>query len=73
MTIRDVFHLLLVTPWIIFLIYWIIGAFKTRPTRQEESPAFRYLVVLLEVTAYCWCSTIPQKSDFWESDSFRTA
>ncbi len=52
MTIRDVFHLLLLIPWVIFLIYWIIGAFKTRPTREEESLASRYLVVLLETAAY---------------------
>ena len=52
MTIRDVFRLLLLIPWVLFLIYWIIGAFKTRPTREEESLASRYLVVLLEVAAY---------------------
>ena len=52
MTIRDVFHLLLLIPWVMFLIYWIVGAFKTRPTREEESLASRYLVVLLEVAAY---------------------
>jgi len=52
MTIRDVFRLVLLIPWVIFLIYWIIGAFKTRPTREEESLASRYLVVVLETAAY---------------------
>ena len=52
MTIRDVFRLLLLIPWVIFLIYWIIGAFKTHATRQKESFASRYLVVLLEVAGY---------------------
>ena len=52
MTSRDVFRLLLLIPWVIFLIYWIIGAFRTRPTHEEESFASRYLVVLLEVAAY---------------------
>ncbi|MGH9547566.1 MAG: methyltransferase family protein [Terriglobales bacterium] len=52
MTIRDVFRLLLQVPWVILLIYWIIGAFKTRPTHTEESLASRYLVVLLEVAGY---------------------
>ena len=52
MTVRDAFRLLLLIPWVIFLIYWIIGAFKTRPTRQEESLASRYLVVVLETAAY---------------------
>ena len=49
MTIRDVFHLLLLIP---FLVFWGIGAFKPRPTREEESLASRYLVVLVEVAAY---------------------
>ena len=31
MTIRDVFHLLLLIPWVIFLVFWGIGAFKTAP------------------------------------------
>lgn len=52
MTSRDVFRLLLLIPWVIFLIYWIIGAFRTRPTHEEESFASRYLVVLLEVAGY---------------------
>ncbi|MGC2181785.1 MAG: isoprenylcysteine carboxylmethyltransferase family protein [Terriglobales bacterium] len=52
MTVRDVFRLLLLIPWVIFLIYWIIGAFRTRPTREEESLASRYLVVLVETAAY---------------------
>ncbi len=52
MTIRDLFRLLLLLPWVLLLIYWIIGAFKTRPTHEEESLASRYLVVLVEVIAY---------------------
>ena len=52
MTSRDVFRLLLLIPWVVFLIYWIIGAFKTRPTHEEESLASRYLVLLLEVAGY---------------------
>lgn len=52
MTIRDVFRFLLLLPWVIFLIYWIIGAFNTRPTREEESLVSRYLVVVVEVVAY---------------------
>jgi protein-S-isoprenylcysteine O-methyltransferase Ste14 len=52
MTTRDLFRLLLLLPWVLLLIYWIIGAFKTRPTHEEESLASRYLVVLVEVIAY---------------------
>lgn len=52
MTSRDVFRLLLLIPWVTLLIYWVIGAFKTHATRQKESFASRYLVVLLEVAGY---------------------
>lgn len=52
MTIRDVFRTLFLIPWVIFLIYWIIGSLKTRPTHEEESLASRYLVVVLEVAGY---------------------
>ena len=52
MSKRDVFRLLLEIPWTIFLVYWLIRAFKTRPTRQEESFASRYLVVVLVTIGY---------------------
>jgi len=52
MTIRDVFRLPLLIPWVLFLIYWIIGAFKTRPTREADTLASRHLVVVLEAAAY---------------------
>lgn len=52
MSKRDVFRLLLEIPWTIFLVYWLIRAFKTRPTRQEESFASRYLVMVLVTIGY---------------------
>jgi protein-S-isoprenylcysteine O-methyltransferase Ste14 len=54
MSKRDVFRLLLEIPWIVFLTYWLIRAFKTRPTRQEESFASRYLVIVVEIIGYAF-------------------
>lgn len=39
-------------PWIVFLVYWTIGAFKTRRTVKKESFAARYGVMLLEVFGF---------------------
>jgi protein-S-isoprenylcysteine O-methyltransferase Ste14 len=52
MTYSDVWHLLIQLPWVIFLIYWIIGAFKTRATRRKESPISRLSIVLVEIAGY---------------------
>ena len=45
MTIRHVFRLLLLLPWVILLIYWIIGAFKTHadPRKGVVSPPGTWL------------------------------
>jgi protein-S-isoprenylcysteine O-methyltransferase Ste14 len=52
MTEKDLFHLLVEFPWIVFLIYWIIAAINTRATRAKESVASRYAVLLLEFVGY---------------------
>lgn len=52
MTYSDVWHLLIQLPWVIFLIYWVIGAFKTRATRRKESPISRLSIVLVEIAGY---------------------
>jgi protein-S-isoprenylcysteine O-methyltransferase Ste14 len=39
-------------PWIAFLAYWTIGAFKTRRTAKKESFAARYGVMLIEVLGF---------------------
>jgi protein-S-isoprenylcysteine O-methyltransferase Ste14 len=52
MTVKEIFRLLLLTPWVIFLVYWIAGAFKTRPTHEQESFASRYVVLMVEGVAY---------------------
>jgi hypothetical protein len=40
MTAREVFHLLVEVPWIVFVLYWIVSAIRTRDTLQTES--FRF-------------------------------
>lgn len=52
MTEKDVFRALLEFPWIVFVIYWIIGAIKTRATRERESLASRFAVLLVEGSGY---------------------
>lgn len=52
MTTSDAFRLLIELPWIVFLIYWLIGAIRTRPTRVRESFVSRYSVLLIEVAGF---------------------
>ena len=52
MTVREVFRLLVVVPWIVFLIYWIVSAIRTRVTVQTESFASRYAILLIEVVGF---------------------
>jgi len=39
-------------PWIVFIVYWIIKAAKTRKTQRRESFASRYVVMLVMVAGY---------------------
>ena len=52
MTDRETFRLLVEIPWIIFVIYWIVGAIRTRATRESESAASRIAILLIEVVGY---------------------
>jgi protein-S-isoprenylcysteine O-methyltransferase Ste14 len=52
MSKRELFRLLLGIPWIVFFVYWIAAASRTRPTRQEESFASRYLVIAMMFVGY---------------------
>ena len=52
MTLKEIFRLLVIIPWVVFLVYWLIGAIKTRATRQQESFASRYTVLLVETVGY---------------------
>jgi protein-S-isoprenylcysteine O-methyltransferase Ste14 len=52
MTPKEIFRLLVTIPWVVFVAYWLIGAIKTRATRQQESFASRYAVLLVEIVGY---------------------
>lgn len=52
MTTKEVFHLLVEVPWIVFLLYWIVSAIRTRNTVQTESFASRYAIVLIETAGF---------------------
>ena len=45
-------HRLFVIPWVVFVVYWIAGALKTRRTVRRESPASRYGILLLEIIGF---------------------
>jgi protein-S-isoprenylcysteine O-methyltransferase Ste14 len=52
MTTKEVFRLLVEFPWIVFVIYWIVGALKTRATREKESFTSRFAVLSIEIVGY---------------------
>lgn len=39
-------------PWIVFLVYWAIGALRTRRTVRQESFRSRYGVLALEIAGF---------------------
>ena len=39
-------------PWIVFAVYWAIGAFKTRRTAKKESFAARYGIMAFEIIGF---------------------
>jgi protein-S-isoprenylcysteine O-methyltransferase Ste14 len=52
MTAREVFRLLIEFPWIVFVVYWVINAIRTRATREKESFISRYSILLIEVAGF---------------------
>jgi protein-S-isoprenylcysteine O-methyltransferase Ste14 len=43
---------LIEVPWIVFVAYWAISAFRTRRTVRKESFASRYGVLVLEILGF---------------------
>jgi protein-S-isoprenylcysteine O-methyltransferase Ste14 len=39
-------------PWVVFVVYWAIGALKTRATVRKEPFLARYSVMLVEVAGF---------------------
>jgi protein-S-isoprenylcysteine O-methyltransferase Ste14 len=52
MTLRDIFRLLVTFPWIVFVVYWLVSAIKTRATREKESFVSRYAVLFIEIVGF---------------------
>jgi protein-S-isoprenylcysteine O-methyltransferase Ste14 len=52
MTTKEVFRLLVTFPWIIFVLYWIVSATRTRVTVQTESVASRFAILLIEFAGF---------------------
>lgn len=48
----EVWRLLIELPWIVFLLYWTVGALRTRATREQESFASRFVILLIEIVGY---------------------
>jgi protein-S-isoprenylcysteine O-methyltransferase Ste14 len=61
----EVWHVLIELAWAIFLIYWIIGAFKTRPTRHKESSISRITILLVEIAGYMLIFDSALDGGFW--------
>ena len=47
-----IWHYLIEGPWIVFCVYWAVGALKTRRTVSQETLASRAGFILLEVIGY---------------------
>jgi protein-S-isoprenylcysteine O-methyltransferase Ste14 len=48
-------------PWIVFVVYWAVGALKTRRTVSRESAASRFSILAIEVAGFVLLfSNMPQ-------------
>jgi len=65
MTEKEVFRILIEFPWIVFLIYWIARAVKTRTTREKESFASRFAILLIEIVGYALIFSGSTGIGFW--------
>jgi protein-S-isoprenylcysteine O-methyltransferase Ste14 len=45
-------HYLVEGPWIVFVVYWAVGALKTRRTERTESFASRYGILFIEIAGF---------------------
>jgi protein-S-isoprenylcysteine O-methyltransferase Ste14 len=47
-----IWHYLIGGPWLVFIVYWLASALKTRRTVSRESLVSRYRVFFLEILGY---------------------
>jgi protein-S-isoprenylcysteine O-methyltransferase Ste14 len=52
MTNKEVFRALVEFPWMVFVVYWVVGAMKTLAAREKEPFTSRSGVLLLEIIGY---------------------
>ena len=52
MTNKDISWALVAFPWVVFLVYWLAGAMKTRATREKEPLTSRAAILLIEIIGY---------------------
>jgi protein-S-isoprenylcysteine O-methyltransferase Ste14 len=52
MSAEDIWHILTILPWAIFLTYWIAGSLKTRANAQKEPFLSRFIILLMEFAGY---------------------
>ncbi len=45
-------HYLIEGPWLVFVVYWAMGALKTRATVRQESFASRYGILFVEILGF---------------------
>lgn len=52
MTTHQILRLLFELPWVVFVLYWLVTALKTRPSERSESFLSRYGVMLIVVAGF---------------------
>jgi protein-S-isoprenylcysteine O-methyltransferase Ste14 len=52
MSFGELYRYLVLLPWAVFLIYWLIASLKTRATEKREPPSSRYAIMFLMVLGY---------------------
>ena len=52
MTTKEIFRALVMVPWGVFVLYWLISAIKTKATREKESFVSRFAILFIEVVGY---------------------
>jgi protein-S-isoprenylcysteine O-methyltransferase Ste14 len=45
-------HYLIEAPWIVFIVFWVASALKTRRTERKEPFGSRYGILLLEIAGF---------------------
>jgi protein-S-isoprenylcysteine O-methyltransferase Ste14 len=48
----TIWHFVIVGPWIVFIVYWIYGAMKTRRTESKEPGSSRLMFLVWEIAGY---------------------